>query len=103
MTTPPESSNPTPPRQAVCLRYARDEDPVPRVVAKGRGLVAERILELAREHGLPVREDPELVELLAACELGDDIAPDLFAAVAELLAFLYRVQRSDPTSAPGAR
>jgi len=82
------------PRQAVCLRYRRDDDAPPRVVAKGRGLVAERILELAREHGLPVREDPDLVQLLAACDLGEAIAPELFGAVAELLAFLYRVQRA---------
>lgn len=90
-----DEDRPAPPRRAVCLRYRREDDEVPLVVAKGQGLVAERILELAREHGLPVREDPELLQLLAACDLGEAIAPEVFGAVAELLAFLYRVQRDE--------
>jgi flagellar biosynthesis protein len=63
---------------------------VPRVLARGRGWLADKILELAREHGVPVREDPDLVAMLSAVEVGDEISPSMYAAVAELLAWLYR-------------
>ncbi len=84
--------------RALALRYDRslaaDEMSVPQVVAKGRGFAAERILELARTHGVPVRQDRDLVEMLSACELGEAIPEDVYAAVAELLAWLYRCNRS---------
>jgi flagellar biosynthesis protein len=76
---------------AVALRYHKDEDAAPSIVAKGQGEVAERILELAREHGVPVRKDKDLLQLLSACEVGDSIPAELYAAVAEILAFLYRL------------
>ena len=76
---------------AVALRYDRGEDRAPSVVAKGRGEVAEKILAIAQEHDIPVRSDPDLLNLLSACELGDQIPEELFGAVAEVLAFLYRV------------
>lgn len=53
--------------------------------------MAERILALAAEHGIPVHEDTDLVALLSACDLGDEIPVELFTAVAELLSYLYRV------------
>jgi flagellar biosynthesis protein len=81
-------------RDAIALRYERpapsEHGSVPRVVAKGHAWLAERIVALAREHGVPVREDRDLVAMLSACELGVEIAPQTYAAVAELLAWLYR-------------
>ena len=62
----------------------------PRVVATGRGNVAEQILEIAFAKGVPVREDPDLVELLAAVELETEIPVDAIAAVAEILSYIYR-------------
>ena len=62
----------------------------PRVVATGRGSVAEQILEIAFAKGVPVREDPDLVELLAAVELEAEIPVDAIAAVAEILSYIYR-------------
>lgn len=62
----------------------------PRVVATGRGSVAEQILEIAFAKGVPVREDPDLVELLAAVELDAEIPVDAIAAVAEILSYIYR-------------
>jgi flagellar biosynthesis protein len=62
----------------------------PRVVATGRGSVAEQILEIAFAQGVPVREDPDLVELLAAVELDAEIPVDAIAAVAEILSYIYR-------------
>lgn len=79
-------------RRAVAVRYERESDSgAPEVVARGRGEVAERILELAREHGVPVREDKDLVQLLAACELGEEIPVEAWSAIAEILAWLYRL------------
>jgi len=62
----------------------------PRVVATGRGSVAEQILEIAFAKGVPVREDPDLVELLAAVEVDAEIPVDAIAAVAEILSYIYR-------------
>lgn len=76
---------------AVALAYAPG-DAAPRVVAKGRGLVAEEIVARAREHGIFVHESPELVTLLSQVDLDDHIPPQLYIAVAELLAWLYRVE-----------
>ena len=78
-------------KQAVALRYRSTEESAPRVVARGEGGLAERILALALEHGVPVREDGDLVALLGACELGHEIPEDLFRAVAELLVSLQAV------------
>jgi flagellar biosynthesis protein len=65
----------------------------PNVTASGTGLVAERILEVAREAGVPVRSDPALSEALAKLELGDEIPLELYRAVAETLAWAYRLDR----------
>ena len=78
-------------RKAVALRYERFHDPAPRVVASGRGAMAERILAVAREAGVPVTHDPGLLELLAKVPLGTEIPPELYHAVAEVLAFVYRM------------
>jgi flagellar biosynthesis protein len=78
-----------PPPTAVALRY--DGASAPRVTAKGRGEVADRILTVAREHGIPVRADRNLVQLLALVELGDEVPPELYRAVAEVIAFAYRL------------
>ncbi len=75
---------------AIALNY--DETSAPKVTAKGRGLVAEEILNLAAEHDIPIKEEPELVELLATVELGDQIPEALYIAVAEVIAFAYTLK-----------
>lgn len=77
--------------EAVALTYASG-DGAPRVVAKGRGLVAREIVERAREAGVFVHESPELVGLLMQVDLDDRIPPELYVAIAELLAWLYSVE-----------
>jgi flagellar biosynthesis protein len=80
-------------RSAVALRYqtqAPFQDLVPRLVAKGEGLLADRILELAREHGIPVEQDPDLLAALAPLDVDQELPPELFKAVAIVLAALYR-------------
>lgn len=79
--------------KAAALSYVKGRDRAPRVSAKGRGLVAERIIELAKEHGVPVREDRALVEALSLLELNQEIPAELYKAVAEVLAFIYLLQR----------
>lgn len=81
---------------AVALAYGAG-DAAPRVVARGRGLVAEEIIARAREHGVYVHESPELVSLLMQVDLDAHIPPQLYVAVAELLAWLYRVEEGAPT------
>lgn len=76
---------------AVALAYAPGEA-APKVVAKGRGLIADEIIHRAREHGIYVHESPELVTLLMQVNMDDHIPPQLYVVVAELLAWLYQVE-----------
>lgn len=81
---------------AVALAYAEGQR-APRVVAKGRGLVAEAIISQARAHGIYVHESPELVSLLIQVDMDQHIPPELYRAVAELLAWLYKMERVTET------
>lgn len=83
-------------REAVALAY-RETDAAPRVVAKGRGLIAEEIVARAKEHGIYVHESPELVALLMQVNLDQHIPPQLYVAVAEVLAWLYRLEQRQGT------
>jgi len=76
---------------AVALQYDRDRDDAPKVAATGRGETADRILAEAERHGIPIREDPDLLEVLAQIPMGEEIPPDLYQAIAEILAFVYRM------------
>ena len=75
--------------EAVALRYRHGEDDAPRVVATGRGHLAEKILDLAREWDVPVHEDPDLMEVLSKLDINEEIPPHVYRAVAEILAFVY--------------
>jgi flagellar biosynthesis protein len=85
---------PEPRRRATALHYDRDGGGPPTVSATGAGLVAERIIAAAREAGVPVREDPALAGALAALQVGAEIPPALWRAVAETLAWAYRLDAS---------
>ena len=80
---------PEPPRKrrATALRY--EGTGAPKVVASGEGYIADRIIEVARENGIAVREDPALAEALAELELKREIPEDLYTAVAETIAWAY--------------
>lgn len=75
------------PKQAIALSYD-PEDAAPRVVASGRGALAERIIEKAMESDVPVHEDSRLADTLSRLEIGDAIPPELYEAVAEILVFV---------------
>ncbi|GAB6040249.1 EscU/YscU/HrcU family type III secretion system export apparatus switch protein [Endothiovibrio diazotrophicus] len=84
----------TPPEIAVALEY--DGRGAPKVTAKGTGELAEQILQLARENEIPLHEDPILSEVLAQIDLGNQIPPALYLAVAEVIAFAYLVSGRMP-------
>lgn len=79
--------------KAVALRYNTAEDGAPKVVAKGMRRIAEQIIAIARENNIPVRDEPDLVELLMKVEIDEEIPEDLYLVVAEILAFIYRANR----------
>ncbi|MHB0876523.1 MAG: EscU/YscU/HrcU family type III secretion system export apparatus switch protein [Anaerolineae bacterium] len=81
-------------RRAVALHYEPKTYTAPQVVARGAGDVADRIISLAREHNVPIHEDGDLVALLAQLDIGAVIPPELYAAVAEVLAFVYRLKQA---------
>lgn len=85
--------------RAVALAY-REGSAAPRVVAKGKGLLAEKIIEKAKEAGVFVHDSPEMVALLMQVDLDSHIPPQLYRAVAELLAFIYMLERGDDVLAP---
>jgi len=93
-------SNPRDPDEktdkAVALSYTPDVAAAPRVVAKGRGALAQRILEAAFAAGIKVREDADLVEILEAVDLDSEIPIEAFRAVAEILAYVYRANGQMP-------
>jgi flagellar biosynthesis protein len=76
---------------AIALRYDAEQDHAPRVLAKGRGEVAERILAIAAEHGIPLHEDRDLLRLLMVLDLDIEVPPHMYRALAEVLAHVYRV------------
>lgn len=80
--------------KAVALRYDREKENSPRVVAKGKGLLAEKIIEIAREHGVTIYEDKELIEILSRIELYQVIPVELYQVIAEVLAFVYRMNKN---------
>ena len=79
--------------KAAALAYHPERDSAPRVTASGRGPVAEKILEAARAAGVPIREDSGLAEVLSRLDPGEEIPAETYRAVAEILAFLYRLDR----------
>jgi len=92
-------ATPDPLRAAAALAY-RDGDSAPRVVAKGRGILADTIIEKARASGVYVHESRELLALLMQIDLDSHIPPQLYIAVAELLAWLYHLEQLDQPNRP---
>ncbi|MCP5102187.1 MAG: type III secretion system protein [bacterium] len=79
--------------KAVALKYDMDQDRAPRVTAKGKGLIAQKIIEVAEENNIPLYQDNELTQVLEALDLDTEIPNEMFRAVAEVLAFIYRVNK----------
>jgi flagellar biosynthesis protein len=88
---------------ATALSYEFGVDPAPRVVAQGHGLVAEKIVEVARAHGVPIHHDPVIARVLQAVDVNDHVPQELYLAVAQILTFLYRSQLQSQLRAEGAK
>lgn len=80
-------------KKAVSLRYHQDKDHAPVVSAAGKGYVADEILEIAKEHNIPILEDTSLVELLAELNVNEQIPEELYQVVAEVFAFIYQADK----------
>ncbi len=78
-------------KKAVGLKYNNTKENAPKVVAKGKGESAKKIIDIAKEHNIPIKEDSDLVELLSKVEIDEQIPPNLYKAVAEVFSWLYRV------------
>lgn len=78
-------------KEAVALRYDRNKEEAPRVVAKGKGFVAEQLLAIAQKNAVPVYQNQTVTQLLMAVELDREIPPELYQAVANILAYIYRL------------
>lgn len=85
--------NPLKRKEAIALTYEQHKHSAPAVIAKGKGFVAEQILERARKENIPIQEDPSLVELLSKLNINEQIPEDLYMAVAEVFAFIYSLEK----------
>ncbi|MBL5779196.1 EscU/YscU/HrcU family type III secretion system export apparatus switch protein [Bacillus sporothermodurans] len=81
-------------QQAIALKYQSEIQDAPKVIAKGKGLTAENIIEVAKEKNIPIQEDHNLVGLLSQLEINETIPEELYEAVAEVFAFIYRLDRN---------
>jgi flagellar biosynthesis protein len=80
-------------RKAAVLKYKHQIDRAPVLVAKGKGIVADRIIEMARKHSIPIQSDPALVEVLGQLDIDQEIPPELYRAVAQILAYVYKMTK----------
>lgn len=80
--------------KAAALRYDQDREQAPKITAAGKGLLADSIIEKAKENNVPIQEDSSLVELLAELNINETIPEELYRAVAEVFAFVYRTDQS---------
>lgn len=79
--------------KAVALKYEATKNRAPKVVAKGQGKSAQNIIQLAKEHDVPLKKDENLVELLSKVELDEEVPPQMYKAVAEIFSFLYKLNK----------
>ncbi|HLD23510.1 MAG TPA: EscU/YscU/HrcU family type III secretion system export apparatus switch protein [Sulfuricurvum sp.] len=78
-------------KKAVAMRYDREKENAPRVIAKGKGESAENIIKIAELHNLPIHKDEDLVEMLSKVELDREVPEKLYLAVAEVFSFIYKI------------
>lgn len=93
-TDDPDSGPVDKDKLAVALTYDQSKDKAPRVSAKGKGYIAQQIIEVARQHGIEIRKDADLAKILSKLELNTPIPVEAYAAVAEILAYVYKVNKA---------
>lgn len=92
------NENSLPPKSAVSLQYNKGKNAAPKVTAKGQGWVAEKIIKMAQENNIPIREDKDLLHLLSEIDVGQEVPESLYKVVAELLAWVYQLNQNFPGS-----
>ena len=84
--------------KAVSLQYKKGKNAAPKVTAKGQGWMADRIIKMAQENNIPIREDKDLLHLLSEIDVGQEVPESLYKVVAELLAWVYQINQDYPGS-----
>jgi flagellar biosynthesis protein len=84
---------------AISLKYSRGSDSAPKVTAKGQGWVADKIIAMAEEQNIPIKKDKDLISLLEKIDVGNEIPESLYKVVAELLAWVYQLNKDFPNDA----
>ena len=87
-------NKPYPTKSAVSLQYKKDINTAPKITAKGQGWVAEKIIKIAQERNIPIREDKDLLNLLSEIDVGKEVPESLYKVVAELLAWVYQLNKN---------
>jgi len=75
---------------AIAVNYDKDIDAAPKIVAKGKGVLAEKIIELAQKNNIPLYEDKDLIEILSKLDIGQEIPSEMYKLIAEVLVYVYR-------------
>jgi flagellar biosynthesis protein len=78
-------------KRAVALKYKVSEDRAPKVIAKGQGLLAEKIIQIAKKNNIPIKEDKDLIEILSKIDVNREIPSELYKVVAEILIYVYKI------------
>jgi len=78
-------------KKAVALGYDKRKNSAPEVLASGKGLLADKVIAVAKKHGIPIHEDADLVEVLSSLNLNEEVPEDLYVVIAEILAFVYKI------------
>ena len=81
-------------KKAVALKYDIEEDNAPRIVANEKGEFVQKIIKFAREHDIPIRENEDIVDILVQLNIGDEIPPELYEVIAEILSFIYQLENN---------
>jgi flagellar biosynthesis protein len=77
-------------KSAVAINYNKEMDIAPKIIAKGKGVLADKIIEIAKQNNIPLYEDPDLIEILSKLDLGQEIPPELYKIIAEVLVYIYK-------------
>ena len=81
-------------KMAAAIKYDSDKNAAPAITASGKGTIAEKIIALAHEQGIPIKNDPDLIQVLSKLKVGSEIPVELYRAVAEILAFVYSLNEN---------
>jgi flagellar biosynthesis protein len=79
-------------KKTVALKYDQNSDRAPKIIASGKGSIAEQIIKKARQENIPIREDKDVVQVLAELNIGDEIPEELYSVIAEILSFFYDLE-----------